>query len=161
MFIKNQFTTLFDYHWHTNQRLISCAAEVSHDDYFAKPGDGLDSIHEILFHILRADSGWRAGLETGVQQLPLAGDDYPDLEALKSGFEREQVAWGKLLDSLTAEQIKAKITLRRANGAEMDFFFWRILQHVVFHGMQHQSELAHLLTSKGHSPGDIDFLFFA
>jgi uncharacterized damage-inducible protein DinB len=37
---------------------------------------------------------------------------------------------------------------------------WRILQHLVLHGMQHHTEIAHGLTVKGHSPGDIDFIFF-
>jgi uncharacterized damage-inducible protein DinB len=37
---------------------------------------------------------------------------------------------------------------------------WRIFQHLVLHGMQHHTELAQLLTAKGQSPGDIDFVFY-
>ena len=37
---------------------------------------------------------------------------------------------------------------------------WRILSHVVLHGMQHSAEIAELLTLKGQSPGDIDFIFY-
>jgi uncharacterized damage-inducible protein DinB len=37
---------------------------------------------------------------------------------------------------------------------------WRVLQHLVLHGMQHHSELAQLLTAKGQSPGNIDFIFY-
>jgi len=34
------------------------------------------------------------------------------------------------------------------------------LQHLILHGMQHHTEIAQLLTLKGQSPGDIDFIFY-
>jgi uncharacterized damage-inducible protein DinB len=153
MFIENQFSTLFDYHWHTTKQLISSAETLGHDDYH-------DGIHEILFHILRADHGWREALSTGAQQTPLSSDDYPDLGTLQSGFINEQAAWQNYLGTLSDDDIQAEIKLKRANGEEMTFLIWRILQHVVMHGMQHHAEIADLLTSKGQSPGNIDFLFF-
>ena len=37
MFIKTQFPTMFDYHWHITQQLLVCAAELSEADYYARP----------------------------------------------------------------------------------------------------------------------------
>lgn len=160
MFTKKQYKTLFDYHWHITQQLIDSAAQLSQDDYRWKPGDGRDSVHNVLLHILRADYGWRVGLISGVQQAPLSRKDFPDLQALQTGFEHEQSAWREYLDTLTEEQIKGEITLKRASGEAMTFILWRILQHVVMHGMQHHAEIAELLTEKDQSPGNIDFLFY-
>lgn len=160
MLTKNQYETLFAYHWHTTGQLIDYAAQLSQDDYHWKSKDGRDSVHEVLFHILGADYGWREGLISGVQQAPLSRKDYPDLQALRTGFEREQSAWSEYLDNLTEEQIESEITLKRASGEAMTFILWRILQHVVMHGMQHHAEIAALLTEKGQSPGNIDFLFY-
>jgi uncharacterized damage-inducible protein DinB len=153
MFIENQFSTLFDYHWHTTKQLISSAESLGQADYH-------DGIHEILFHILRADHGWRVALSTGAQQTPLSSEAYPDLQTLQSGFESEKIAWQKYLGALSDDDIQAEINLKRANGEEMTFLIWRILQHVVMHGMQHHAEIAQFLTEKGQSPGNIDFLFF-
>lgn len=160
MFIKSQFQTLFAYHWHTTRRLMDCAANLCEADYRDKPDYGHGSIHDLLFHLLRADHGWRLGLETGRQLAPLSADDYPDLESLRHGFEREQAAWQALLDSLSAGEIEAAVELTNWRGDQMAFPRWRILQHLVLHGMQHHAELAQLLTAKGQSPGNIDFIFF-
>ncbi len=160
MFSQSQFQTLFAYHWHTTRRLIACAAKLDEADYQDNPGYGHGSIHDLLFHLLRTDQGWRLGLETGRQPSPLPQEDFPDLKSLQTGFEREQVAWQALLDRLSAEEIEGNIDLTTLRGGRMTFPRWRILQHLVLHGMQHHTEVAQLLTAKGESPGNIDFIFF-
>ena len=161
MLTNSQFKTLYSYHWHTTQRLIDCATKLSDADYREVPEHGRGSIHDLLVHILRADNGWRLGLETGKQQFPVSDDKFPNLESLQTAFAAEQAAWERLLDGLSDEQIAGNINLTPLRGDARTFAYWRILQHVVLHGMQHHSEIAHILTAKGQSPGDIDFIFYA
>jgi uncharacterized damage-inducible protein DinB len=161
MFSKSQFQTLFAYHWHTNTHLMTSAARLDQSDYHENPGYGHGSIHDLLFHILRTDQNWRRGLETG-QQLPslVQPEQYTSLESLQEVFAQEQSDWQALLDRLSAEEIEGDLALIDRQGEVFDIPRWRILQHIVFHGMQHHTELAQLLTAKGQSPGDIDFIFF-
>jgi uncharacterized damage-inducible protein DinB len=49
----------------------------------------------------------------------------------------------------------------RSGGRTMRVAHWRVLQHLVLHGMQHHAELAQLLTAVDRSPGDLDFIFFS
>jgi uncharacterized damage-inducible protein DinB len=139
---------------------MESARNLGEADYKRSPSYGRGSVHGLLFHVLRADQGWRLGLETGRQLSPLREEDFPDLKSLQTGFEDEQGAWQALLDRLAAEDIGGNIELTTWRGDVVTFARWRILQHVVLHGMQHHSELAQLLTAKGQSPGNIDFIFF-
>jgi uncharacterized damage-inducible protein DinB len=47
-----------------------------------------------------------------------------------------------------------------AAGPFYDVILWQVIAHVAHHGMQHRSEAALLLTHFGHSPGDIDMVFW-
>jgi uncharacterized damage-inducible protein DinB len=160
MFSKSQFNTLFAYHWHTTSHLLSLAEQLSDEDCRENPGYGHGSIHDLLFHILRTDYGWRMGLETGAQQPPLRPGDFPTFEALKTGFDLEHQAYQALLDGWSAEEIEGNYDMTNHRGKTYNMSRWRVLQHLILHGMQHHTEIAHLLTLKGKSPGDIDFIFF-
>ncbi|HEX9017642.1 MAG TPA: DinB family protein [Anaerolineaceae bacterium] len=155
-----QFQILFAFHWRNNRLMLEGAAKLSEKDYHATPGYGHGSVHDLLFHILRTDKDWRIALETGHQQAPTRPEEYPTLAALREGYAIEQASWKALLASYSDAQIDGDISLTTYRGQTMVMPLWRILQHLVLHGMQHQAELAQLLTARGFSPGDIDFIFY-
>lgn len=159
-FVPLQFRTLFAYHWHTTRRLLDCAAKLNPSEVTADPGYGQGSIHAIFFHLLRTDYLWRLGLETGQRPQPPVMEAYPTLESLREGLEREEQAWQAFLERLTEEETMGSVRLADRNGVMHDYQRWRILQHIVLHGMQHHAELARLLTERGQSPGNLDFIFF-
>lgn len=99
-------------------------------------------------------------METGRQQAPISPEEYTSLAALQSGFSAEQAAWQQILDALSDAEIDAELDLITWRGAVWKIARWRVLHHLVLYGMQHHAELAQLLTAKGQSPGDIDFIFF-
>lgn len=156
----SQFQTLFAYHWHTTTRLLECAARLDETTYRDKPGYGHGSIHDVLFHLLRTDQSWRLALETGKQLSGAQPEDYPTLESLRAGFEQEQAAWRALLEKYSAAEIEGEISLTNWRGEILAMPLWRVLQHLILHGMQHHAELAQLLTAKGQSPSNLDFIFF-
>lgn len=161
MFLKSQFQTLFSYHWQITNRLLERASQLAESDYHHQPGYGHGSIHDLFFHLLRTNYGWRVALESGRQSPPLPAEKYADLAAIQSAFANEQIAWEGYLQQLEIPQIEQAVTLLTLRGQPFVIPCWRILQHLVLHGMQHHSELAQLLTAKGQSAGDIDFIFFS
>jgi uncharacterized damage-inducible protein DinB len=160
MLTKTLYQTLFAYYWHTHTRLFELAAQLNEADYKQNPGYGQGSIHDLFFHTMRTLNSWRMGLETGKRLSPLKAEDFPTFEALKTAFQQEQAAWQALLETLNEEEIEGNVRLTTRSGEIVDIPRWRILQHLVLHGMQHHAELAQLLTLKGRSPGDIDFIFY-
>lgn len=157
---KSHLQTLFAYHWHTTHQLISSASCLEETDCLANPGYGHGSIHDLLFHLLRSATSWRLTLESGQQPAPLKVEDFSTLEALQTGFTSEQRAWEGYLEGLSEAEIDEVMELINRRGDIFPTPRWRVLQHLVLHGMQHHSELAQLLTAKGQSPGNIDFIFY-
>lgn len=160
MFVKEQYRIQFAYHFEVTRRMMEAAGRLSVEDYRAETGYGRGSVHGLLFHLLRTDAGWRGGLETGQQPPPLPAEEYADLLALRRGFEQEQVAWEVLLERLSEAEIVGDVSLTTRGGHTVVLRGWRVLQHVVLHGMQHHAEIAQLLTTGGQSPGDIDFILY-
>ena len=154
------FEVLFGHHFHSILHLLECAGRVNEVDYGRNPGYGHGSVHALLYHLLRTDHNWRMILETGRQVAPLPAEDYPTRAALQAGFTEEQAAWEVLLAQLSVEQADASIQATNWRGETFPMDRWRILQHVVLHGMQHFAELGQLLSAYGQSPGDIDFIFY-
>ena len=67
----------------------------------------------------------------------------------------------RALAGLNEEQIGQDVELRAGPSRVFSFGRWKVLYHVLFHGMQHHAEIAEQLTRGGESPGDIDFIFYA
>jgi uncharacterized damage-inducible protein DinB len=105
-----------------------------------------------MVHQLGAHQRWRHGL-SGSRVVPRPErQPLPTLAALTDAWEAEWEA----VDAWLAE-IDGAWLARTDDGVP----FWQMLAHVVNHGTQHRSEAAALLTAAGHSPKDLDMIFFS
>jgi uncharacterized damage-inducible protein DinB len=158
--IDSQLQTLIQYHFATTRRLMEHAAKLDDAGYRAASGYGHGSIHTILFHVLQTDCSWRVALESGQQQSRMDEKNYPDLDSLSTGFRDEERAWLALLQQNNAQEFDDNVTLTSWRGDPWTFARWRPVMQIILHGMQHHAELAEMLTAAGHSPGNLDFIFF-
>jgi uncharacterized damage-inducible protein DinB len=99
-------------------------------------------------------------LETGQQPPRLDASRLTNAATLGAALAEEFDRWQQLLAGLSDAQVDGDVTLTTARGQRGDVAYWRVLQHLAFHNMQHATELAQLLTAQGHSPGDLDFIFY-
>lgn len=157
---KTQFATLFRYHFDTTERLMDQAGKLPEDDYREDLGIKWGSVHELLLHILATDQGYRVALETGHRPAPLKAEDYPGLTALRGLLEEEREGMTAYLQELTEPSIEETAELQAGPARTIALPRWHFLNHLLFHGMQHQADIAARLTRFGHSPGDLDFIFY-
>ncbi len=136
------------------------ARKLSKEEYQDDFGIKWGSIHELLFHILATDQGYRVALITGRRPPPLRLEDFPDLESLLALQETESADWSDYLLDLESFQVEQEVELRAGPDRVFRFPRWTIFQHILLHGMQHQAEIAARLTEFGHSPGDLDLVFY-
>lgn len=152
---------MFSYHFDTTMRLLSAAEESWIVLGAQEPAVGGRSIPDLLFHILDTDRGWRIGIETGRRPERWTRDDFPGLPDLRRALQSERGAWGQLLADLTEDEIGEGVEIASRPGRVLSVGRWKVMHHVLLHGMQHHSEIAAQLTAAGRSPGDIDFIFYS
>jgi uncharacterized damage-inducible protein DinB len=156
----NALKKLYNYHFDTTFRLIDQSHKLEDTQYREKADTGRGSIHDLLFHLLNADRGWRIGLETGSRPSLFNPDAYPALGALEKGFELEKTGWEMYLQGLKPETIGQEMEFRAGQARVLTVNRRKVLQHVILHGMQHHAEISQLLSAAGNSPGDIDYIFY-
>ena len=151
------YHALFSFHMDVTQKLLALAHTLPDTAYRAKTGCAHASLHHTFAHLLSADYMWR----NVIADTPL---EYPDpdsiagIDALEAMLTVERDGWRRLIDGYDAVTINSVLERESPDGARHSFTVWRTMMHVILHGMQHQAELAHMLTQAGCDPGDISFL---
>ncbi len=143
---------LFAYDRWATRRVLGSAAGLDERDWPAGAPIGERHLGEILVHALGAHQRWHHGLAEDPGEFRPEREPLPTVPVLASTWEVEWAA----LDAWLATLDDAWLA-RADEGVP----FWQMLAHVVNHGTQHRSEAAALLTAMGHSPGDLDMIFFS
>jgi len=137
--------------WAT-RRVLEVLGRLAEHDWPTGDPIGSRGIGDILVHLLGAHQRWRHGL-AGSEEVPRPErEPLPTPAELEAAFEAEWVATDEWLDGMDEAWL---------SEADDGIPRWQMLAHLVNHGTQHRSEAAALLTAAGHSPGDLDMIFFS
>ena len=86
-------------------------------------------------------------------------DGFADGGALRARWAAELAAMRAHLATLTDDDRAGPYRFTRQRTAH-ELPRWAIFAQLVTHSTQHRAEAAALLTDLGHSPDDLDFLFY-
>jgi len=156
-----RLSTLYDYNYWANERILSGAAQLTDSQFFAPTPHSHHNLHQTLLHTLGAEWIWRVRSAEGVSpRALLKAEALPTLSAIRACWREEEQKMRSFVAGLTDADLNRTIRYRSTGGNARENLLWEILHHLVLHGMQHRSEMASMLTNFGHSPGGIDFIIF-
>jgi len=159
--MKGLFQTLFTYNRWVNSKILELVWDLPDSALDEATNHSHNTLRELLFHMVRAEWLWRnlvefAEIATPQPQLR----DFRSLALLISLWEIENDNIEIFLDAQDDQSLDEIVTIKNPRGGEEHLSRGQMLMHLLLHSMQHRTEVAAILTAHGHSPGDIDFIFF-
>ena len=157
---KQDILVLYQYNQWANARILDAAANVTTEQFLALASFPHGGLRGTLVHALSAEWIWRSRWEGTSPTSVLKPDEFLTFETLRTRWAAEEKRLMNFVESITDERLNRSFDYRNTSGQPFTRILWQAMAHVVNHGTQHRTEAAAILTDLGHSPGDIDLIFF-
>ncbi len=157
---KQDILLLYKYNQWSSAKILNAAANATEEQFLAAAPFPHGGLRGTLVHALFAEWIWRHRWEGVSPTHRLKPEDFPTFESLRQRWAEEEVLLMKFVESLTDETLKEEFSYTSTEGKPYKRILWQAMAHVVNHGTQHKTEAAAILTDFGHSPGDIDMIWF-
>lgn len=150
--------------WATT-RVLDTAAELTSDQLHTPGRAGHGSVRDTLLHLLDTHRGWLSWWDASLSaeasyRLRSNPADFPDVAALRRLWEEIQQQTEAFIADLGDGDPGRLYGWDLPDGRHWEMVLWGMMLHVVNHGTQHRAEVATMLTACGHSPGDLDLIYF-
>jgi len=157
---KQDILILYKYNQWANAKILNVAAKVSQEQYLAPASFPHGGLRGTLVHALFAEWIWRNRWEGMSPMHRLKPEDFPTFESLFARWLDEEKQLMDFAEGLTDENLNNTFSYTNISGKPFTKILWQAMAHLVNHGTQHRTEAAAILTDFGHSPGDIDLIYF-
>jgi len=157
---KQDLLILYKYNQWANAKILNAAAKVSQEQYLAPASFPHGGLRGTLVHALFAEWIWRNRWEGMSPMHRLKPEDFPTFESLFARWLDEEKQLMEFAEGLTDENLNNRFSYTNTSGKPFTKILWQAMAHLVNHGTQHRTEAAAILTDFGHSPGDIDLIYF-
>lgn len=157
--LKEYILEMYNFNCWGRDRMLSTAESLSLGQLDQETRFPNHAVKETLIHALSAEHSYR----TRCQQQPkvwLDESQFPDLKSIRDYWAEEEQKMRSYLNQITDADLGQVVRYKTSSGDEFARTRLVILTQLFFHGMQHRSEIAEMLTEFGHSPGDIDYTVY-
>jgi len=157
--------SLIAYNEWANQKVLEAAAGLIDEEFGRQVSGSHGSVRMTLLHVVRVQVWWLSVLK-GKPEVPSTPEGHvPEwripLEEVSRWFERSHDDLKAYADALTPERLDAEVTaFNPRENREYHWPSWQLAIHLVNHGSHHRAEAGIMLASLGHSPGDLDYIYF-
>lgn len=151
----------FEYNRWANARVLTVCAEIPSEQIFAPAQVSFGSLMGTLAHVYAAERSWRLRLQERVSPAKLeTAADFDSLDDLRVRWQEEEQRMQSFVEGLAENDLGRWVEYTTTSGKAQGSTLWKALMHVVIHGAQFRAEAGALMSVLGHSPGDLDFIFF-
>jgi uncharacterized damage-inducible protein DinB len=157
---KQDILVLYQYNQWANAKILSSAAHVTREQFLAPASFPHGGLRGTLVHALSAEWIWRTRWEGASPTQLLKPEEFPDFPSLRARWIAEETRLMRFVNAISDERLNGMFDYKNTSGKPFTRVLWHAMAHVVNHGTQHRTEAAAILTDLGHSPGDIDLIFF-
>ncbi len=151
---------LYDYGYWANRKLFDVIEQLTPEQFTQSVAGSYGSIRNTMVHILSAESGWldRCG---GPKRGPrLNPDDFSTVDSLVQAWSVVETKVRQFLTTLKDENLARIIEFSIGQSAKHSMPLGELMQHATNHGVHHRGQVALMLRSLGHVPGNVDILFY-
>lgn len=150
--------------WATGQ-VLAAAAHLTPEQLNVPGQAGHGSVRDTLLHLLEVHRGWLSwwdGSKSAEASYAdrLDRDALPDVAAIQVVWAEISAQTGAFVSTLTDSDPGRVYGWDMGSGRTWAQPLWGMMLHVANHGTQHRAEVATMLTGFGHSPGDLDLIFY-
>ncbi len=152
----------YDYNEYANRHLLKVAAGLGDDNVVYSPEASVAGVVSTMAHVAAAQVNWLERWRGGVNRISTVelASATRSLGDVRAAFDRSHAALSEYIASLTDADLDRPLAYKDSRGAPNERPLWQLMTHVANHGTYHRGEAAAELTALGHSPGDLDFVFW-
>jgi uncharacterized damage-inducible protein DinB len=115
-----------------------------------------------MAHVVAAQINWLERWRGGVNRISTVemASAMWSVDDVRAAFDRSHAGLREYIASLTDADFDRPLAYKDSSGNPNERPLWQLMTHVANHGTYHRGEVAAELTALGHSPGDLDFVFW-
>jgi uncharacterized damage-inducible protein DinB len=151
---------LFEYDKWANDRTVESVSSISEGKYLDDLKSSHGGIHGTLVHIYGANMVWLQRWKEGSPLKPVTVDGIPNLESLKTYWEKYQSELDSYLRNLSESKLIASHSYKDLKGNQYSEPLFQQMQHRVNHSSYHRGQIVTMLRQIGSKPNGTDLITF-
>lgn len=160
MDVRDYLLSLADYGGWANERLYDAAERLSPEQLDATPDGAYTSVRGNLLHIVGATALWLSRWSGEPVHPAYRPGTLVDVPSIREASAQVTAAQRAYIAALPADGLDRPLAYTATTGQQFERRLGDTVMQVLAHGTHHRGEVAMALTMLGHSPGDLDYVFF-
>ena len=156
---------LYAYNDWATGRVLDAAEHLTSEQLHTPGQAGTGSVRDVLLHYLSTHRGWLSWWDGSLSameayNLQASPDEFEDVAALRRLYAEVRQQSQAFVSRLRDDDPGRVYGFDLPNGQRWEMALWGMMTHIVNHSTQHRAEAAAMLTGVGHSPGDLDLMYY-